>query len=222
MLAGGWLSRGVDVAAGGEVAALDLDARVVGEVVAGAAVARGGLARPRPSGRGRGGPGGRAARRTPPGASAPGPAPRPSDPADDVGADVGQVDQGDQRGLGVGRSSAAQPGPQRGAHALGPVVGRPRVATGAGRAAAAAVLGRGAEHHGHAVAAAVASRDAHAARPARCTVDRPPAPWASPSACPRRRRGAVPAASRAQRAERGVQERMPPSRGRRGPRSRDR
>ena len=57
---------GVEVAAGREVAALDEPVRGDAQVVTGAAVAAGRGCAPRPSGRGRSPPGGRARRRTPP------------------------------------------------------------------------------------------------------------------------------------------------------------
>ena len=55
---------------------------------------------------------------------------RVQDALDHLGADVGQVDEGDEREVVVARPEVGQPGPQRGAHPLVPVVGvhdlRPR------------------------------------------------------------------------------------------------
>ena len=112
------------------------------------------------------------------------PAPDPAAaPADDVGRDVGQVDQGDQRGLVAVPVERREPGAQRGAHAVGPVGGDDLdVDAGVGEQRAASSA-RGAEHHGHAVAAGRSSEStARVSQPSTSALGRPirgPAPAAS-------------------------------------------
>ena len=114
---------GVDVAAGGQVAALDELDLVAGEVGAGALVALG-RSRARPaSGHGRGGPGGRAPRRTPRAPARAGTARPRATRATTSGTRSGRSTSDSRTNAvgGVGERTASRP--QRGAHALGPVVG---------------------------------------------------------------------------------------------------
>ena len=121
------LVRGVCVAAGGEVAALEQRRRVRGEVVAGSAVAAGGS--------GHLGPVVAAEQHRVPGdpvVRGAGPDGGPGTPCDGqdaavhAGADVGEVDEGDEGRLDVGAGrlgEVGETGAERGAHPLLPVGG---------------------------------------------------------------------------------------------------
>ena len=95
------------------------------------------------------------------------------DAPDDLGADVRQVDEGDEREVVVARPEVGQPGPQRGAHPLVPVVG-------------VHDLGPRALDERRDLVAGSADDDDHAVAPAR----RSPGPRPSPRGSGPRRRAA--------------------------------